>query len=685
MSLSPSFRALTIDQHFPDAEFITFDRFDPDGEVRSYIDAGVDSAHVYAKCHWGYSYYDTRFGLKHPRLGFDMSAEMVPRLKAAGIEAVAYFCYWFETRTSRDHPAWRVVGADGTPAIWRHWHGDVENYRARRWGMVCPGHPEYRAQCLNQIEEIFSTYEYDALFLDIIGEGFNYNLNCHCEHCRVRYRALGIDPDHDRLAMVRAWRDFWADVVREAKERMRTGNPKAVLSLNGGPLRVPWKVLQQVDWPYTEGGENAHNPVILRGCGVPNPQSGIGAGPAAYDDWPADRVRMQTSTVAAHANRTFFFYMTGRDPDGRFAQHKLDFLARINRETREKEPYLIGAEPLPCVAVYHSEATHMEAASRDDEGGSGRRLTSLIDRLRGMSVPCDFVPDWQCNEQVLNAFRMLIVNHQSCLSDDEIAVFSRYVEGGGTLLVAGDCGTRHADASPRDTFPLHNLLGTQCEGTCNTFALNGVTGYVPWVEHPFFRHLRRAEYNLWLDWPMVTAVDAEVIAPVIEPLAVETDDNYVGWFPLAPGKETRFAGLTMRTMGKGRAIYSVSPLTWFVPNPNAKYDVDVQWPTALLRGILGHLGIDPGIRIAGPPAVEAVFHRRDGELIVHLLNRTHAAPGNYAAPVHGVEIHVDRDLAEVSHARQGYPLEEELPLQPADAGVCIPVPPVDMHSIIVLN
>ena len=172
---------------------------------------------------------------------------------------------------------------------------------------------------------------------------------------------------------------------------------------------------------------------------------------------------------------------------------------------------------------------------------------------------------------------------------------------------------------------------------------------------------------------------------MISPVAVETDDNYMGWFPLPPGEPTGYAALTAKKVGSGMAIYSVSPLTWFVPNPNPKYDVDVQWPTALLRGVIDHLRIAPGIRLVGSTAVEAVFHQRGSEYIVHLLNRLQGVPGNQSAPVHDVAVHVDRNLADIGDAHIVYPREMGVSLQHTAAGVSVSVPPVEMHTILVLG
>ena len=683
-NVQKTWRALTVDTHFPDAPFITFENFDADREVQEYLDAGVDSAHVYMKCHWGHYYYDTRVGTKHPQLTFDMVAELVPRMKAADIETIAYTCFWFQTRTAREHPDWCVRDPEGHPVIWRRLHGDTGNWRSRRWGMCCPNHPAYRAQCLDHIEEIFAGYAFDGVFLDILGEGFNWRYACHCEHCRKRYHALGIDPMTDRLAVVNAWCDWWTEVLTACKARMLKHNPRGIVSLNGGPFRVAWRTLRHVDWPYSEGGENGCNPIVLRGCGLPFPQAGIGAGPAAYDDWSRERVKLQASTVLAQGNRTFFFYMTGRDPDGSFASHKLAFLRHINEETVRKQAWVEGTVPIKAVAVYHSEATLLDAASRDDEGLAAKRTTTLIDHLRRFNVPCEFLPAWRCTDDVLNPFKLVVVSHQACLSNQEIATFARYVKEGGALLVAGECGTRDEHAKPRAAFPLFDLLGLAYDGLCTKFAANGVTGYVPWVAHPFFRHLRPVEYNLWQDWPMTTAVAAERIAPVVEPVAVETDDNYVGWFPLPPGRPTPFAGLTRHRVGKGIALFSVSPLTWFEPNSDAKYNVEPRWPAAVLRGIIEELRLDGGVGIEGPGSVEATFRRRANTMVVHLLNRT-AGNVEGGVPAHGIRIRIDHGTGRFNNARVVYPVERALKVEEESDCIRITAPPVEMHTIVVLE
>ena len=54
-----AYTALMIDQHFPDAPYITFDRFDAREQVGKCTAAHIDSIHITTKCHHGYYYYDS--------------------------------------------------------------------------------------------------------------------------------------------------------------------------------------------------------------------------------------------------------------------------------------------------------------------------------------------------------------------------------------------------------------------------------------------------------------------------------------------------------------------------------------------------------------------------------------------------------------------------------------------------
>ena len=79
----------------------------------------------------------------------------------------------FDNWAVETHPDWRqrlVSGADFDSVI--------------RYGICCPNHPEYRAYEMAQLDDLLSSYGFDAIFLDMIF----WPLICGCDHCRARYR-----------------------------------------------------------------------------------------------------------------------------------------------------------------------------------------------------------------------------------------------------------------------------------------------------------------------------------------------------------------------------------------------------------------------------------------------------------------------------------------------------------------
>ena len=233
-----------------------------------------------------------------------------------------------------------------------------------------------------------------------------------------------------KFALVKHWMANWAEFLLEIKGVLRDHRPGMSVSVNGGPFYEPWSVLKELSWPYSEGGENPHNSVVLRGLGLGSPQCGIPCGNDAYDAWPPDLVKIMTSTVLAHGCRTFFFFLQGRLGDGTFEESKYDFVRRINEETAAKQEYVKDAEPLKAAAVYHSEATWMEYGSRDCRTRHAGNIQVAIDAFRAVSIPCEFLPSWRIEPADLDPFQLVVLPEQKCVSDREAEALARYVERG---------------------------------------------------------------------------------------------------------------------------------------------------------------------------------------------------------------------------------------------------------------
>ncbi|MFH0797304.1 MAG: beta-galactosidase trimerization domain-containing protein [Candidatus Omnitrophota bacterium] len=678
------FRALMIDQHFPDAPYITFEKFSAREQLKKCLDAGIDSLHLTTKCHWGYSYYDTKFGVKHPALGKrDMVKELVDECRKNDVEAVAYYCIGFDNLAARTHPDWRFKNSEGKDLVW-YWN--LKDNSGWRWDMACIN-TGFRKYCLDQIAEFTGKYKFDSIMLDIFHIYTWYKSVCFCQGCQSKYRSRGLNPysekPEERFLVMKYWCEEWAEFLREIRA---VAYPSDIpITVNGGPTGLLFEgqeVLKQLDWVYSEGGERAWNCVVLRGCrdNYAHAQCGIWGGNDIMDAWPQTTVRLQAARVLAHGNRTFFFFTQGRSGDGTFADSKYQFLKGVNRETARKQKFVRDSEPVKAVGVCHDENTWLLESATDimEENKYGYGIGKIIDVFRGLSIPCEFIPDWRMNEANFKKFKLLVISEMACLEKKKVAAITDYVREGGNLLVTAETGLRDETASLRQDFLLADLLGIRYRGICRDYEVNTIGGYLRFRDHPLFKNFRKTDYLLGKNFVQVECTNAEPIAWVAKPVGVESRDAYIGWGPLPPGNEASWPAVTIADYGKGKVIYTVAPLGRILHQ-------NVRWPAVFLKAVIDYLKIDIGLRKEGPSVVEAVFVQKKNKVLVHLLNNSIELLRGEVIPITGVKIIFDQDTWKFHCAGVVYPKKQDLKLKLRNRLAVIEAPPVQIHTIIEIS
>lgn len=277
-----------MDQHFPDAPFITFSKLDPSSEINLCQNALVDSTMITTKCHWGYSYYPTSVGLMHPSLnGRDMVGELVSQTRKAGIEAIAYYCFTFDNIAARNHTDWKFVTADNKPAIFRNLYEKYvpEKLIAQthinpwRWDMTCIN-TGYRQYCLDQISELSLNYDFDTLFLDIFGPLHDFFMKvCYCSRCLQEYSKQGLDPYSDdtrmRFVLIKYWIKNWANLLEDIKEILHKNVPSPSLPcIKKKNVRFPCARIVDVQIRAKLGGQTSYTfgPGDIPHCGLLKPR-----------------------------------------------------------------------------------------------------------------------------------------------------------------------------------------------------------------------------------------------------------------------------------------------------------------------------------------------------------------------------------------------------------------------------
>lgn len=176
------FRQIHLDFHTSEHITGVGAKFDGARFAETLVSAKVDSIVLFAKCHHGWSYYDSAVGARHPNLDFELLTAQVEACRAAGIRYTVYISVGWDERAARDNPGWRRILPDGS----------FEMVRGRNlgasWSYLCMNTP-YLDYLTDQIGEACDRYpDTDGLWLDIIRE-----TPCCCSYCRSGMDAAGLD------------------------------------------------------------------------------------------------------------------------------------------------------------------------------------------------------------------------------------------------------------------------------------------------------------------------------------------------------------------------------------------------------------------------------------------------------------------------------------------------------------
>jgi hypothetical protein len=74
--------------------------------VKSAHDAGAESLMLYSQDHWGYAFYPTDTGVRHPHLKGDFLGSQVSIARKLGMSVICYYSTRFNNQAVLNHPDW---------------------------------------------------------------------------------------------------------------------------------------------------------------------------------------------------------------------------------------------------------------------------------------------------------------------------------------------------------------------------------------------------------------------------------------------------------------------------------------------------------------------------------------------------------------------------------------------------
>lgn len=680
VSPQKTYRMMEWEFHTPPEERFNIDI---DGAMHAARDAGAEAVMFYTQDHWGYAYYPSDVAVRHPHLDRDLFGTEVALAHQLKMSACAYYCLQFNNQSVLAHPDWAWVNDKGGLERW------MQGSRPS-WYMTCLDSP-YRRYVLRMIDEIFSRYEVDELFIDIFGMQFIlYNGNGRSPFCFCKYteeawnREDPGDPYREGFKTPEGWeaRYRWhqkrsmTDMLDEILTAALKHRPNLVVSLNGGPESFPDDVMQRVSFIYAEPitthtGISAGS-ILMRGFGRPDYQAGTFSRQGYLDLYPGSIARVQTDALIVQNARTFF---VGNAPivsdlDGQGFSKRWFAVAKENwADVRNVDALLPGVQPVLSTAVWYSNSTRalLDAAKLPQD--FRHSTVGAVESLTFSGRPVESLPESRVTAEELEKFEALILPEVEVLSDGQAEIIRNWVKSGGTLVVSHKCGLRGENRKVRSNFALADVLGVDYDSEERKYAYDAKghlrpgdfsTTYVESTGHPLARMLAVSTVGLPGSFVRLKRTTAQEVMRYRLPFMVEDlpHNKWFNWGPPPPGAETAGTAVSYNRFGKGQALYLGIPVFWAM-----------QWRAFWIRrwipDLMRAMVPLPIAEILPQPFSEYVhgtlFYDRNREFIlVQVLNTLELATEGEYRGIEQVRIQLDPKRLKIQGAQVVWPEKKEL-------------------------
>ncbi|MGN0866851.1 MAG: alpha-L-fucosidase [Oligosphaeraceae bacterium] len=398
--------------------------FDGEEFVRQISQCGVDYLTLHACCNQGNAYYPTKVGKPHPALTQDVFGSLARACHKQGIALSAYFNIHYSDQVLREHPEWQEISA--TPG--KYTQEDLYYRRA----CYNSGYGEY---VLAMAKEVLAWYDVDGFFFDCLAAS-----DCVCPVCRKKMEAQGVDPG-DKEAVLRFNHASGHALARMLHDQLAPLKPGLRFFFNGRPFEemedydthLEAECLPTAPWGngYEQLPLMAHymRP-LARKSGKP-----ILNMTGRFIDWGQfgslrTRESLEYDLYYGVANGLRPNVADHLPPDGRWPLPVFRLVQSLYRELQWYDPWTLGAENRPEVAVVFPRRTPLCNYPSDAPlKGATRMLTEL-------KVQFDIVTEavsWE-------SYRLLIFPDQVSFTPEILRRVEAHLARGGRILATGQSG-----------------------------------------------------------------------------------------------------------------------------------------------------------------------------------------------------------------------------------------------------
>lgn len=542
--------------------------------------AHVTSVTVFAKCHHGHLYFNTRRPERHPGLkaGFDLLAAQIEALHRENIRAPIYLSVQVDEYAANTHPEWVARNPDGTPV-------------KRGQGVFSPGwqildlSSPYRDYVAEQLAEVLAKFKpVDGIFFDMCWDQPSVS-----KWAIDGMRCCGLDPESE-TDRARYARRVAHDYMQEFYRQVKRASPRATVYFNSRPHynlaeERAWQTHVEIEALPTGGWGYLYFPKNVRYArNFHRPMVGMTA--RFHEHWgdfggfkPFAALQYEIAQMLAHGAACSIGDQL--HPRGRLNPAAYELIGQVYAHAAACEPWTTGARALTEIAVLRAPGGYF-----DEPGCALDGVTRMFTQLK---YQFDILP----HDAAFDRYRLVVIPDDLTVDETLIRRLRQFTRRGGAVLLSTDPAGFAADA------------GVEVQGespytaTYLRFEPSIAMGGPP-TEHVIYERGRRLRARR----------GATVLARIVEPYFERAWDHFCSHAqtPNRPDPSPYAAAVQ-----HGRVITISFPVfRCYAQHGNLPY-------RHLVQRCVERLLPDRLIEVTGPSTLEVSVMKQRHRVVVHLL------------------------------------------------------------------
>lgn len=596
-----------MDFHMPEFPVHAIDSFNAKSFVDQLERGRINMVALFAKCHFGNSFYDTKAGHKHDGLPQDFLLETASECRKRGIFTYAYYSLCTDVRAYREHENWRWVGRDGE-------HSGVNG----PWARLCLNTPYKDELVIPQLTEIIRDYPVDGLWLDIPIP--SYSDGCFCPSCRAKYRTLygreldeRVTPDEGVSwnfdAAVTLNRELKHIIAQHGKETLLCSNRSAHLST---PLRFTEAndILCWESQPRNNYLSHSFSSRYVRTLDRPTQVMSV----RFYQGWGDLTLKptpqMTTEFAAMIGNGVCATSGDQVNVDGTLQPAVYDMFNESFGFVAQREDLLRDAEVITETALLAPVASHDQVA----RGAESAPVRGAHKMLVESHIQHDILSSQHLDQ--LSRYRFVILPEPGDYAPQVYEALRSWVAGGGTLIACGTSVVRDGSLELADVFGI-DYLEPSVFSVSHFKPHESVRGET----HDLVLQCRAATQR-------VVPAGAESMADYYFPQGESTPERAFRNFECAPPADepSPYPFTTQHAYEGGRAVYIAGSIF------HAYWTYNHHWLRQFFHAVYRHVCPQPAMRLDVPQSIEAnLMQTSGGDLLLNLVHYQVGHQGDHQA------------------------------------------------------